>query len=134
MLFFLQSLRFGRCKNVVPYIGFFTGAPQAMYDGLMGFVGMLAGFGSAVLDGIMAPFNMMGKNIAEAASKAWDSFKGVFRIGSPSKAAEEVGGQIVDGFAGGTEDLDSSIKGPSQKPLGHPGRFLEVLVYRLWDQ
>lgn len=144
MFVFLKDDLFGFVGNVIGFftnggiteavngvvagiIGFFTGAPQAMYDGLMGFVGMLAGFGSAVLDGIMAPFNMMGEKIAGAASDAWNSFKGVFGISSPSKEAQKAGGAIVDGFTQGTENLDSSIKGPSQKTIDKLAKNVDKL-------
>jgi hypothetical protein len=61
---------------------------------------------------------------ARAAEQAWEtakgmgkSFMGFFGISSPSKYMEEMGNNVVDGMAIGTEGMEDTLKGPSQKSV-----------------
>jgi len=73
--------------------------------------------GKNVVDGLMKGVGDLGEKFKEKAKAALGIFGKVFRLASPSKAMEEMGGMITAGLEQGTEGMENSLRAPSQKSI-----------------
>ena len=67
----------------------------------------------AIIDGVIAGITGLGSGVGDAlmgmARGAWDKVKGFFKVGSPSKLAEDLGEWIVIGWAKGIDNKGDMV-------------------------